>query len=283
VLEALAYLPPERLEEVLSLAEGRLPPINDDEDATAFELRVKADDSLAALAIQAARAGRIATAVAAIRLTTEIGRSEVFQQLVPLLPNRVLPDVAALTDEIDVLGQIAVRLGEGGSWDEALAYIGTLLDQYDRVRSSADDPATPIAQVAAIIPRGRLPDLLALAQRLPEDEQAKALPPIIERLSRSDRRPVLEHTLESTSSALLAALAPHAARVSARLVVEAWSRSLRRADESGGAEVLNTVQALGPAVATVCGPSAAIAIHEALNAVGRSWWPGLLSVGGRTK
>jgi hypothetical protein len=111
--------------------------------------------------------------------------------------------------------------------------------------------------------------LLESARRLPADDQAEALPPILERLSGSQRRPLLEEMLDETSRPLRAALAQYFLELPGECVVEGWTRSLNRAKESGAVEVLGCVRALGPAIVRASGSEALAAksIHDALRAV----------------
>jgi hypothetical protein len=194
----------------------------------------------------------------------------------------MLPELATLTNRSELLGRIAVRLGEGGAWDEALAVIGDILDHYEHARASWEQPAAPIVELAQIAPRDSLTQLLSLALRLPEDHQARALPAILARLPRVERRAVLEQVLTSTSTELLATLAGHTADLLMHTVIAAWSRALRSADlgaqrelrpakRGSQPEILDYVQALGPAIIALCGPGAAIAIYDELEAVER-WW-----------
>jgi hypothetical protein len=269
VLGALAvFLPPARLPEVVHFAEVRLSSLQGRDTDSAYRIVADAGDALGALALRASRAEQYETALKALQLISEIGRSEAIEPLIPLLPSNSLYQAATLTEDVNVLGQIAVQLGKSGAWQPSLLVIGDMVENYRHGSSSADKPGAPIAQIAQIVPARLLDELLRFALQLPEDQQARALPAILDRLARRKRRVVLEHAISSRNSELLLALTDHFSSLPARNIINAWTIALQQADQTSYPMILTQIQVLGPAIAAFS-PDSAIAVYNGLEVVAK--------------
>jgi hypothetical protein len=266
VLLALAYfMPPARLPEVARFAQIRLPFLPRQDSEGSYKPFLDTGDALGKLTLRASHAGQYETALTMLRLMEpRLLRDDVIKALIPMLPPGPLYRAAALTEEVNVLGEIAAQLNKRGAWDSSLLVIGDIVERYSHGWSSHYKPGVSISQIAQAIPAGHLDKVLHLALQLPENDQAQMLPAILDRLPRQKRRVVLEQVLSGQNAELLTALTDHLATLPARTVLQAWTKALRSADEVNGREILDQVRALGPVLASF-GPDIALAIYHGLN------------------
>jgi len=266
VLLALAYfMPAARLPEVARFAQIRLPSLPQQDSEGSYRPFLDTGDALGKLIYRASCAGQYETALTMLRLIgPRLLRDDVITALIPMLPPRPLYQAAALTEDVNILGEIAAQLNERGAWDSSLLVIGDIVERYSHGWSSHYKPGGSISQIAQTIPAGHLDEVLHLALQLPENDQAQMLPAILDRLPQQKRRAVLEQVLSGQNAELLTALSDHLATLPARTLVQAWTKALRSADEVSGREILDQMRALGPVLASF-GPDTALAIYQGLN------------------
>jgi hypothetical protein len=248
VLAALSLdLPPRRLGEVVEFVTVRLRRLIAEDSDQNYRIVASAAAALGELARRALAAGEHQPVWPMIEALPDFIRGDVVAPLVSLLPPHLLADGARIVDDYDVRSAIAKRLAEIGEWEELLAVVRRIVEQYGYMRAGTNDAGALIGLLAQRAPRARLTDLLELALQLPDEDRAVALEAMVPSLPSARRRVVLETALDSSSAEMLAVAGKNAGDVGRGAIITAWTRELRRED-LGRRDVLRIVRALGHAV-----------------------------------